>query len=43
MYCMTYDLFQPSVEKSISMSVNISNFTLDFLKETCHANPGADK
>ena len=25
------------------MSVNSSNFTLVFLKTTCHANPGAER
>ena len=32
-----------SIINNISMSVNNSNFTPVFFKQTFHANPGADK
>ena len=32
-----------STINSISISVNDSNFTSDFLKTTCHADPGAER
>ena len=44
MYYMTYSTSNSfSVSNNILISVNNSNFTSVFLKQACHANPGADK